>query len=130
MKCSRTLLAALFPLLLTGCVVGPKYVKPAVPMPPTNAYKELGSWKAAQPSDQVTHGKWWEIFGDTQLDAFEEQVTVSNQSLKMAEAHFRQARAMIRYNRAAGFPTISIAPAIVGERESQQPSLACAPTGL
>lgn len=119
MKCSRTFLAALFPLLLTGCVVGPKYVKPAVPMPPTNAYKELGGWKTAQPSDQVTHGKWWEIFGDTQLDAFEEQVTVSNQSVKMAEAHFRQARAMIRYNRAAGFPTISIAPAIVGERESQ-----------
>jgi hypothetical protein len=40
-------------LLLTGCMVGPDYLKPSVPM--TLAYKESPSpgdgWKIARPSD-------------------------------------------------------------------------------
>jgi hypothetical protein len=32
-----------------------------------------------------------------------EQVTVSNQDLKIAEARFRQARTMVRYNRRRNF---------------------------
>jgi outer membrane protein TolC len=42
--------------------------------------------------------------------AWKEQVTVSNQDLKAAEARFRQARALVRFNRASEFPTISVAP--------------------
>src|SRR6202041_4112366 len=48
----------------------------------------------------------------------EEQLTVSNQDLKVSEARFRQARAMIRFNRSAEFPTISTSPSVVNERES------------
>src|SRR6202171_1573886 len=102
-------------LLLAGCMVGPKYHKPAAPMTP--AFKEplpesFEEWKTAQPGDQTLRGNWWEIFGDPQLNSLEEQVAVSNQSLKIAEARFQQARAMIRYNRAAQFPTISMGPSI------------------
>ncbi len=102
-----------FSLLLGGCMVGPKYVKPTVPMAPAfkeqppESFKEIDGWKPAQPGDQTLRGKWWEIFGDPQLNALEEEVTVSNQDLKVAEARFRQARAMIRFNRSAEFPTIS-----------------------
>jgi NodT family efflux transporter outer membrane factor (OMF) lipoprotein len=111
-------------LLLSGCMVGPKYVKPAVPMTPAfkeqppNSFKESDGWKPAQPGDQTLRGKWWEIFGDPQLNALEEELTVSNQDLKVSEARFRQARAMIRFNRSAQFPTISTSPSIVNERES------------
>ena len=38
----------------------------------------------------------------------EDELTVSNQNLKIEEARFRQARAMIGYQRAAEFPTISV----------------------
>ena len=62
--------------------------------------------------------KWWDIFGDPQLDELEEEVTQSNQDLTVAEARFRQARATIRFNRSAEFPTISTSPGIVNERFS------------
>ena len=86
-------------------MVGPDYRKPPVPMTP--AYKEDQGWKLAQPRDQIPRGKWWEIFGDQQLNALEEQVSEANQNVKVAEARFRQARALIGFARAGLFPTIS-----------------------
>ena len=62
-------------------MVGPKYVKPTVPMAPAfkeqppESFKESDGWKPAQPGDQTLRGKWWEIFGDPQLNALEEEVT-------------------------------------------------------
>jgi NodT family efflux transporter outer membrane factor (OMF) lipoprotein len=111
-------------LFLSGCMVGPKYVKPTAPMAPgfkeqpPESFKESDGWKTAQPRDQALRGNWWEIFGDPQLNALEEEVTLSNQDLKVAEARFRQARAMIRFNRSAEFPTISTSPSIANERLS------------
>jgi NodT family efflux transporter outer membrane factor (OMF) lipoprotein len=110
------IVALLLVLLLAGCTVGPKYVKPSVPTAPSYkeeapaAFKESDQWQPAHPADQTSHGKWWEIFGDPELNRLEEQIAGSNQNLKVAEARFREARAAIRFNRAAQFPTISTAP--------------------
>jgi NodT family efflux transporter outer membrane factor (OMF) lipoprotein len=92
-------------LLVAGCTVGPNYKRPAAPVPPI--YKEVGDWKPAQPNDQNLGGNWWEIFQDSQLNDLEAQVNVSNQNLKAAEAQYTQARAVLRYNRAAYYPTIT-----------------------
>src|SRR5487761_76839 len=81
-------------LLLGGCSVGPKYSKPTTQIPPS--YKENANWKTAQPSDQVQKGNWWEIFQDAQLNALEEQVDVSNQSLRAAVDRFRESRDVLR----------------------------------
>src|ERR1035441_1110100 len=92
-------------LLLGGCMVGPKYKTPAAPVPqaykeaPPDSFKEGNGWKTAKPSDQSIRGNWWEIFGDPQLNTLEERIAADNQDLKAAEARFRQARAMIRFNR-------------------------------
>ncbi|HEX4166523.1 MAG TPA: efflux transporter outer membrane subunit [Bryobacteraceae bacterium] len=104
-------LACMF--LLAGCMVGPKYKQPAASVPPI--YKELqesDQWKIAHPNAEALRSKWWEIFGDPQLNNLEDQVTVFNQNMKTAEARFRQARATVRYNRAAEFPTISVSPGV------------------
>jgi NodT family efflux transporter outer membrane factor (OMF) lipoprotein len=92
-------------LLFAGCTVGPNYRRPAAEVPAT--YKEVGDWKPAQPNDQGLGGNWWEIFQDPQLNALESQVNVSNQNLKAAEGQYTQARALLRYQRADFFPTIS-----------------------
>ena len=91
---------------LTGCTVGPNYVTPTVEVPA--GYKENAGWQVAQPQDATLRGKWWEIFDDPQLNAFEEQVDVSNQNIALAEAQFRQARALVQQARAAYFPTVTI----------------------
>lgn len=101
---------------LIGCAVGPKYKTPPMPAPP--AYKEVGNWKTAQPSDQNLGGNWWEIFHDPQLNGLEQQINVSNQNLKAAVAQYQEARAALRYARADYYPTISTAPAATRQRYS------------
>ena len=86
---------------------------------PPDSFKETKDWKIAQPGAPSLPPKWWEIFGDPQLNALEEQVAAGNQDLKVAEARFREARAMIRFNRAAEFPTISTNPSVASMRDSQ-----------
>jgi len=111
-------------LALSGCMVGPKYVKPSVPMAPEykeanpDAYKESSTWQVAQPADAAQRGEWWRIFGDAQLNALELQVAANNQDLKAADARFREARALIRFNHASLYPTVGVAPFAGGLRES------------
>ena len=109
-------LAGLVAVLLGGCMVGPKYTKPSAPVTPT--YKELDGWKTAQPSDHLPRGQWWTVFGDPELNALEEQIAAANQNLRIAEARLRQARALVRFNRAALFPTISASAGASSVRDS------------
>jgi NodT family efflux transporter outer membrane factor (OMF) lipoprotein len=117
-------LLSMVTIFVAGCMVGPKYVKPNTPLAPEfkeqppESFKESDGWKPALPGDQGLRGKWWEIFRDSQLSALEEELTISNQDLKVAEARLRQARATIRFNRSQEFPTISTSPSIVNERDS------------
>ncbi len=111
-----SIVALLLVLLLAGCTVGPRYIKPTLPTTPAykeeapDSFKESDQWQPARPGDQTSRGNWWEIFGDPELNKLEEQIAGSNQSLKVAEARFRGARAAIRFNRASQFPTISTVP--------------------
>src|SRR5215470_15932979 len=108
------------PCVLSGCTVGPDYVKPTVATPA--AYKEAqpGSdvWKVATPGDSLKRSKWWEIFGDAQLNALVEQVNISNQDLKVAQANYQQARALAQQARAGYFPTVTVGAAAARVRQS------------
>jgi NodT family efflux transporter outer membrane factor (OMF) lipoprotein len=109
-------------LLLSGCMVGPKYVKPTAPLAPgfkeTTDWRDGDGWRIAKPEDALLRGKWWELYGDAKLNELEEQVDTSNQTLKIAEANLRQARAAIRFSRASEAPTIGTAPSISTVRDS------------
>jgi NodT family efflux transporter outer membrane factor (OMF) lipoprotein len=127
-------LLSLTAIVLTGCMVGPNYAKPSTPM--AAAFKELApasaqatdGWKLARPGDQTPRGNWWEIYGDPQLNALEAQIDSANQSLKVAEANYRRARAAVRFNRAAEAPTIGTAPSISTVRDS--PNRPYFPSGM
>lgn len=103
-------------LPFAGCAVGPKYKVPTAPTPP--AFKEVGTWKTAQPSDDKLGGNWWEIFNDPRLNDLQRQVNVSNQNLKAALAQYQESRAAVRYVRADYYPTITADPSATRERYS------------
>ncbi|MCG6535086.1 MAG: efflux transporter outer membrane subunit [Syntrophales bacterium LBB04] len=104
--------------MLFGCAaVGPDYKRPPVPVP--MAFKELKGWREAQPRDDMIKTEWWKVFNDPLLNSFEEQVSISNQSLAQAEAQYRQARALVQGARANYFPVISASAAA---SRSWQPS--------
>jgi NodT family efflux transporter outer membrane factor (OMF) lipoprotein len=111
-------------ITLTGCMVGPNYVKPSAPMAQVfkeeapNLSQASDDWRLAQPGDQTARGNWWEIYDDPQLNALEAQIDSANQTLKIAEANYREARTAIRFNRSAEAPTIGVAPSISAVRDS------------
>lgn len=96
---------ALSILVLAGCAVGPDYRQPMVETPV--AYKETRGWKMAEPQDRAPRGRWWEIYGDPQLNALVQQVELSNQNIRAAEAKYRQALALLGAARAGYSPTLS-----------------------
>jgi len=122
MRAATALLCSSLFLLLPGCVVGPKYHRPSVETPGTfkevtpEDLKKMDGWKVAQPQDSALHGKWWEIFGDPQLNALEEQVSISNQNVASAFANFMAARALVREARAQYFPTLTVGASATRQR--------------
>ncbi|MDD5268824.1 MAG: efflux transporter outer membrane subunit [Methylococcales bacterium] len=108
--CSLRLLTVFGLLLLSGCTVGPDYVRPQSPVSP--GFKEVKGWKQAQPMDDQLPGSWWEIFKDTELNALEAQVNGANQSIVQAEAQYKQAQMMVQGAAAAYFPTAQTTAAV------------------
>ena len=91
---------------LCACApVGPDYVRPTLSVPP-GYHGVAGTWKPAQPADTLPRGKWWEAFGDPQLNALAERIDGANQSIRQAEAGYAQAQATLRQVRAGGYPSV------------------------
>jgi NodT family efflux transporter outer membrane factor (OMF) lipoprotein len=100
--CLAVLLAS---CLLAGCMVGPDYQKPAVPISTT--FKEAEGWKAASPQDELPKGPWWELYRDRQLNALVSQVQLNNQNVAVYAAQYAQALALVRQSRAEEFPLLT-----------------------
>jgi NodT family efflux transporter outer membrane factor (OMF) lipoprotein len=103
---ARTLFTLSLAAALSACAVGPNYSRPTAPVSP--AYKEVAGWTPADPAEIPAHGDWWTLFGDPTLDDLEAKVEVSNQNIVAAEAAYRQARALVREQRSALFPTVDL----------------------
>lgn len=124
-------------LLLSGCMVGPKYVVPNVPIAPAfketgpTPYKETGpdgtAWQSVKPEDAIPRGSWWTIFNDAELNTLEPKVEPANQTLKQADANLRAARAEITVRKADRFPTIGVNPTIPSQHYSSSPYFNPAP---
>jgi len=93
----------IFLLLFTGCTIGPKYIRPDVPIP--EKYKE--DWKIAEPQDRQLKGEWWQIFNDPQLNALEDEVNISNQNIAAAQAQYAEAYALVQAAKSAFFPILT-----------------------
>jgi len=113
-----------FALFASGCSFAPHYAKPSIQTP--GAFKELtpaqakatDGWKTAEPKDDAIRGKWWEMFGDTNLNALEDQVDISNQTVAVALENFLSARAVVKQTRSEFFPTVSADPSVTRSRQS------------
>jgi outer membrane protein, multidrug efflux system len=96
--------------------VGPNYKKPSAPVPANWQVSE--PWRQAEPKDAVPKTTWWTLFHDNELDGLENDLLASNQTLKVALAHYAQARASAAVQNATLFPTVSVGPSAGGERYS------------
>ena len=100
------LAVALLCVLLGGCMVGPDYQKPEMPLP--MAFKEGGQWQRAVANPQgALDSQWWLAYQDPVLNDLVRRSASANQSIVAAEAAYRQAQAQVASSRSGLFPTVS-----------------------
>jgi len=104
--------------LAAGCTVGPRYSRPAAPTPAPDAWKTQPPWQQAAPKDAIPKGAWWQVYNDSALDSYEQQLLQANQSLEAARDRLSQARSLARVATADVFPQLSVDPAATRERGS------------
>jgi multidrug efflux system outer membrane protein len=110
--------------LAAGCTVGPRYSRPAPPAPPPDAWKTQPPWQEATPKDSIPKGAWWQVFNDSALDAYEQQLLRANQSLVAARDRLDQARSLARVATADMFPQLSADPSALREHSGANRPLA------
>lgn len=90
--------------LLSGCAVGPNYVAPSIPSPPTFIGGPVVDAKAEQAA-KVDLVHWWQSFDDPLLASLVERALAQNLDLQQARARVVQARAALRYAKADLLPS-------------------------
>ncbi len=122
-KAKRAIYSAALAILglTAGCAVGPRYQRPAATSPTTavpDAWKTQPPWQQAAPKDSIPKGSWWQVFHDSQLDAYEQQLLKANQSLLVSRDRLEQARSLARIATSGLFPQLSTDPGGVRQRGS------------
>jgi NodT family efflux transporter outer membrane factor (OMF) lipoprotein len=103
-------------LLLGACSLAPPLKTPDIPT--ADAYKEMGPWTRAQPSDRLPRDSWWTLYDNTELDELEKSLIAGNPTLAAALANYAQARAVADQARAGLFPTIGVNANVTRDRDS------------
>jgi NodT family efflux transporter outer membrane factor (OMF) lipoprotein len=94
--------------VLSGCLVGPNYHRPAVPVPAQYMEPPPPGWTAAQPADARPKGDWWTEFHDPLLDQLEPLVAVSNQTVREDYASYQEALAEVKVAHSELFPSFGL----------------------
>jgi multidrug efflux system outer membrane protein len=114
------LLAAglLLALVAGGCTVGPNYqqLQPTMPAEWSSAAEDGIS---REPVDIV---RWWDLFGDTQLQTLVARSVSANKDLKLAEARVREARAQWRAAGAPAWPAVDASGSYARVHQSENVS--------
>ncbi|HKW18078.1 MAG TPA: efflux transporter outer membrane subunit [Terriglobales bacterium] len=96
--------ALLLLLCSSAFAKGPKYAPPTVATPPS--WQTPAPWQQAVPLDSLPKGAWWEFFGDTELNQYEQRALANNQTLQAAIARLSEARASARVTSSGLYPEL------------------------
>ena len=91
----------------------PKYTKPDAPVPQN--WQSPVPWQPATPLDSLPKNAWWKLFGDGELDQYEDRAVGSKQTLKAATSRLAEARAFARVTASGLYPELDAG--INGQRE-------------
>src|SRR5882757_9455890 len=98
MKCALALIPA---LLLSACVVGPNYQRPASPTAAAGSFVTPAPATAATPLPD----HWWRLYDDPALDRLVTEALAHNTDIRVAAASLARARAVLSEQRGARLPT-------------------------
>jgi outer membrane protein, multidrug efflux system len=92
-------------LMLSGCLVGPNYHRPAVDAPA--AYRAASDSQSMGSSPSLGDEQWWDLFQDPVLQQLIRTALQENYDVRIAASRVLQAQAQLGITRANQFPTAS-----------------------
>ena len=100
---TRITFVAIVGLLLTGCMLGPDYLRPNI-LFPDNHRGVVG----APVAESLADLPWWELFKDATLQELTREALRSNYDLRIAAARVEESRAQIGITRSFLFPQANL----------------------
>jgi NodT family efflux transporter outer membrane factor (OMF) lipoprotein len=128
MKLKALNTAAAVSLLLSACMVGPDYQKPAAPASQhydTRAEQQLGGSGGVQQIElgKSPAGDWWSAFGSSKLDQVMQQAIAGNHDLEAADATIAEAGEAVTAARGGLSPQLDFGAQVSRQRAIGQPGL-------
>jgi outer membrane protein, multidrug efflux system len=113
---STALLGILAVLVLeTGCMMGPKYKRPAVNVP--QQYRTPEPQQATQASS-LGNEQWWQLYQDPVLTQLIHTAIAQNYDLRIAAARVLEAQAQVGITRSNQFPSASVGADIYSQQNA------------
>lgn len=106
MHLTRTFLSLAIAAIVSGCAVGPDYVRPTMQLPDRYMGQAATEARPAAPSAELS--EWWAGFGDAQLTRLVTLALAQNLDLAQATARVAQSRAGLGAANAALLPSGTI----------------------
>jgi len=98
---------------VTGCTVGPDYVKPALDIPEDWRY-------TIEDASGTVNTRWWQQFDDPVLDALINEALVNNKDVRIAAARVEEFAARVDITRSGFYPQIGYDGAASRNRTSAE----------
>jgi len=84
---------------VTGCTVGPDYVKPVLDVPDDWRY-------SIEDASGTVNSQWWEQFDDPVLDALINEALINNKDVRIAAARVEEFAARVDITRSGFYPQV------------------------
>lgn len=103
-------------LLVSGCALGPDFLRPASTLP--EQYHDLPAATAEDEVQAPLNPEWWKLFADPKLDALVAEALAQNQDLLAAVARLEAAMAAADEAGAERFPAVDLSGSSLRSRSS------------
>src|ERR1700756_3437359 len=107
-------------VLEAGCMMGPKYQRPAVDVP--QEYRAPAPQQAARASSLGNEG-WWQVYQDPVLAELIHTAIADNYDVRIAAARVLEAQAQVGITRANQLPSASVGANVFSEQNAKVSNL-------
>lgn len=106
--------------LEAGCMMGPKYKRPAVDVP--QEYRAPAPQQAAQASS-LGNEQWWRVYQDPVLTQLIHTAIAQNYDARIAAAHVLEAQAQVGITRANQLPSANVGADVFSQQNAKVTNL-------